>query len=232
WHAFLKTFHGALDALSPQCVASYAFGNHDQHRIVTRLGEPTARSAAVLLLTLPGMAFIYNGDELGMKNGKIPPDMVQDPGAVGGEGRDPERTPLQWSPDKNAGFTTADRPWLPVADNYKTHNVETESKDPDSFLSLYRQLGRLRNQSAAMRYGALELIETGHTSVLGFARVSDEERHTILINFSNKPLKFTMKSKAPLGDFRLSSDPQTRLHIVKNGKIEMQPHEAAVFARM
>jgi alpha-glucosidase len=231
WHQFLKTFHSALDALSPQCVASYAFGNHDQHRIVTRLGEPASRSAAVLLLTLPGMAFIYNGDELGMKNGKIPPDMVQDPGAVGGDGRDPERTPLQWSPEKNAGFTTADTPWLPVADNYKTHNVETELQDPDSFLSLYRQLGGLRNQSTAMRYGALELIETGHPSVLGFARESDDKRHTVLINFSNKPLKFTLKTKVSLGNFTLSSDPQTRLHVIKGGKIDMQPHEAAIFTR-
>jgi alpha-glucosidase len=184
WQKFLATFHKTIDSFSPHCVASYAFGNHDQPRLVTRMGEPAARSSAVLLLTLPGMAFIYNGDEIGMKNGVIPRELVQDPAALEGYGRDPERTPLQWSDAPNAGFTTAKSAWLPVADDYRTHNVETETASPDSFLSLYRKLGKLRNQSEALRYGSMEVLDSGHHDVLAFRRHSDDESFTILINFS------------------------------------------------
>ena len=228
WRKFLKSFHTTLDEFSPLCVASYAFGNHDQHRIVTRLGESAARSAAVLLLTLPGMAFIYNGDEIGMKNGDIPPEMVQDPGAKGGAGRDPERTPMQWSADVNAGFSTAHQTWLPVADNYPTYNVESELQDPHSFLSLYRKLGKLRNESASIKHGEFEVIETDDPHVLGFVRSSEDEQYTVLINFSKTSRQ--PKVKTSLGSFVLSSDPQTKIESHDGGKLELRPHEAVVFS--
>jgi alpha-glucosidase len=219
WREFLRKFHTALNEFSPLCVPSYAFGNHDQHRLVTRLGEDVAPSAAVLLLTLPGMSFIYNGDELGMKNGEIPPSLVQDPGAQGGDGRDPERTPLQWTPGPNAGFTTAKTPWLPVADNYQTHNVETESSDPGSFLSLYRRLAMLRNQSEALRYGTIKILETKNPAVLAFNRIYDDEVLTTLVNFSAKPQATT----GVAGDLLISSHPD-------NGKTDsLAPHEARVY---
>ena len=229
WRKFLAKFHAALDAFSPLCVPSYAFGNHDQWRIVTRRGEHAARSAAVLLLTLPGMAFIYNGDELGMKNGIIPPDFVQDPGAAGGDGRDPERTPLQWGPGKNADFTTAQVPWLPVTDNYKTHNVETESQDSDSFLSLYRALGKLRNGSDSLRYGKFSILKTGDTDVLGYTRSINGEAHNVLINFSNKARTLTLEADQTIGKLLVSSDPKSQLHTAENNKLHLRPNEAAVF---
>jgi alpha-glucosidase len=229
WREFLPSFLAALDAFSPLCVASYAFGNHDQHRIVTRLGEAAARSAAVLLLTLPGMAFIYNGEEIGMKNGDIPPEMVQDPGAEGGSGRDPERTPMQWSAGPSAGFSTAEMTWLPVANNYESCNVETESTDPDSFLSLYRTLGKLRNQSNALRYGSFEIVETDDSKVLGYTRTADGERRTVFINFSREARSFTLKKGTTLGEFVLSSSHKTKLKEARGTTIHMQPHEAAVF---
>lgn len=226
WRVFLDTFHTALNAYSPSCVASYAFSNHDQSRIVTRLGsEPAARGAAVLLLTLPGMAFVYNGDEIGMKNGEIPPDMVQDPGAEGGAGRDPERTPMQWSADKNAGFSTAKSTWLPVADNYQTHNVASELKDPNSFLSLYRNLGKLRNESMAIKRGEFSVIDTGDTGVLGFVRTAGTERYTTLINFTKSTI--TLKPKSDVGKLVLSSDPSSK---ITQDEIKLLPYEAAIFA--
>jgi alpha-glucosidase len=229
WRKFLSKFHTALDAFSPLCVPSYAFGNHDQWRIVTRLGEDAARSAAVLLLTLPGMSFIYNGDEIGMKNGKIPPDFVQDPGAAGGDGRDPERTPLQWSGGKNAGFTTAQTPWLPIADNYETYNVETELKDPRSFLSLYRQLGSLRNKSRSLRYGTFEIMETTEPKVLAYTRTAHGKKHTVLINFSREAQSTMLEPGTTLGKFVLSSHPETKLKKSSGSTLHLQPHEAVVF---
>jgi alpha-glucosidase len=182
-------------------VASYAFGNHDQPRLVSRMGEPAARSSAVLLLTLPGMAFIYNGDEIGMKNGIIPPDMVQDPAALDDSGRDPERTPIQWSDAPNAGFTTAKSAWLPVADDYRSHNVETEKANPDSFLSLYRKLGKLRNETDALRYGGIEVLDSGHDDVLAFRRYSGADSYITLVNFSKAKVEIKadlLRDKAKL----------------------------------
>lgn len=177
WRRFLRSFHGALHQIGPQCVASYAFGNHDQPRLASRLGEAVARSAAVLLLTLPGMAFLYYGDEIGMKNVPIPPERVQDPAAKGdpksGIGRDPERTPMQWSADKSAGFSRSDPTWLPIAEDYTTRNVAAQESDPNSLLSLYKQLARLRSEAPAFQAGSLTVVEGHDPHVLAFVRSAE-----------------------------------------------------------
>jgi len=88
---------------------NWVLGNHDQHRIATRVGAEQARVAAVLLLTLRGTPTLYYGDEIGMRDVPIPPDRVQDPFEKNvpglGLGRDPERTPMQWSAAPHAGFS-------------------------------------------------------------------------------------------------------------------------------
>jgi len=228
WQKFLATFHKTIDSFSPHCVASYAFGNHDQPRLVTRMGEPAARSSAVLLLTLPGMAFIYNGDEIGMKNGVIPRELVQDPAALEGYGRDPERTPLQWSDAPNAGFTTAKSAWLPVADDYRTHNVETEASNPDSFLSLYRKLGKLRNESDALRYGRIEVLDSGHHDVLAFRRHSDDESFTVLINFSKAKVAIKPGLLTDTAKLLVSSHSGYALSKRKLENFELLPYEGVL----
>ncbi len=205
WRKFLRSFHSALDQIDTQCVASYAFGNHDQSRIASRIGPAAARSAAVLLLTLPGMAFLYYGDELGMHDVTIPADRVQDPAAKGDaprngrtpQGRDPERTPMQWSTESSAGFTATAEPWLPLADDYQTYNVVSEMKDPASQLNLYRQLGQLRKSNAALRYGDIRIIETASDAVLAFVRISEEdtaEPLMTIINFSDSSVECQLSS--------------------------------------
>jgi alpha-glucosidase len=229
WQEFLQQFHTALDDFNPLAVPSYAFGNHDQHRLVTRLGEDAARSAAVLLLTLPGMSFIYNGDEIGMKNGEIPSSMIQDPGAKGGDGgRDPERTPLQWTAGPNAGFTKAKTAWLPVADDYKIHNVQVESDDPQSFLSLYRQLAKLRNESEVLRYGSIEILETGNKDVLGFTRSQAGKTAAVFINFSSAGQTVQVPEGVTLENLLLSSNPATKL--TAGSSLQLTANEAAVFS--
>lgn len=230
WRRFLRTFHHALETLDPHCVASYAFGNHDQYRMATRLGEKAARSAAVMQLTLPGMIFIYYGEEIGMRNTQIPSNKVQDPEALGdphGRGRDPARTPMQWSADKNAGFSSADQTWLPVADNYKTTNVEAEKNDPDSFFSLYKRLMQLRNDSDALRHGLVQVLELGHPDIVGYVRSDGGENYVVLINFSNKTVPFT--PGVVLREFILSSEPRTKLTHNMEGTVELLPNEGALF---
>lgn len=224
WRHFVRELHQTLDDFHEACVASYAFGNHDQYRIVSRLGEPIARSAALLLLTLPGMAFIYNGEELGMPNGVIPPDQVQDPAAQGGPGRDPERTPMEWTPGPNAGFTAAQKPWLPIAKGYQKRNVETATTDSRSFLALYRRLGKLRNESTALRYGDIEVVPAKHAQVLQFIRRTPEEAYAVLVNFSAKPV--SLNDTHLHGSVALSCHPESKLDDRVDGQVRLLPHEA------
>src|SRR4051794_18271044 len=100
-------------------------------------------------LMLPGQAFVYYGDELGMTDTKILPSQIRDPAAVHGASRDPERTPMLWDSSLNAGFSE-EQPWLPVSPNYKTKNVVNQLADPESMLNLYRQLITLRKVHPAL----------------------------------------------------------------------------------
>ena len=234
WRKFLKTFHTATDHYSPHCVASYAFGNHDLPRLIDRIGhEAAARSAAVLLLTLPGMAFIYYGEEIGMHNVDIPPEFVHDPQAKRNPhqpaGRDPVRTPMQWSTEKYGGFTTGDTTWLPMAADFRDNNVAVQEKDPNSFLSLYRRLGQLRNQEPALKRGSIEIIDVGAAEVVGFIRRHETgKNYLVLINFA--AFAAVCQPGVKRDEFVLSSDPNTQLGNQTKHKLTLLPYEAAIFS--
>jgi len=108
--------------------------NHDHSRMATRwaLGDPDKHKAALfLLLTLPGVAVLYQGDEIGLEDGAVPPDRILD---LADPPRDPERTPMPWTRD---GREWQD-PWLPLTNTKR--NVEDQEGDPDSILNYTRQL--------------------------------------------------------------------------------------------
>jgi alpha-glucosidase len=115
---------------------AWVMSNHDFDRLPTRVGPENLRAAAVLLLTLPGAAFVYQGDEIGLANGpghEPPFDRA---------GRDKLRHPMQWEAGPKAGFTTGES-WLPLVDP-AARNVADELAEPGSLLSLYRRLLELR----------------------------------------------------------------------------------------
>ncbi|HET8669803.1 MAG TPA: alpha-amylase family glycosyl hydrolase, partial [Candidatus Saccharimonadales bacterium] len=208
-------------------ITSYAFGNHDNPRIVTRLGEEDARSAAVLQMTLPGMAIIYYGDEIGMRSAELPADAIRD---TYYKSRDPERTPMQWSAASNAGFSHANQTWLPVDADYPRCNVEMQQDDPGSFYNLYRKLILLRTTMPALRYGAFVVLEVQNPNVLCFVRTEKDERCIVLMNFSDQPASCV--PGIPLRKLLLSSKLETELtDLAKSvdGHIELLPHEAALF---
>lgn len=188
YHAFINRFQKLTNnKLRP----FYCFGNHDKPRLVSRVGQDQARLVGLLQLTLPGIPVVYYGDEIGMHNVKIAPDEVQDPFEKQepglGLGRDPERTPMQWSVAKNAGFSTARRTWLPVAADAQEVNVEVQLKDPQSFLTMYRTLLELR-RSSAIRIGDYREWSQSDERVFGFLRESELETLLILLNMSDKPV--------------------------------------------
>lgn len=158
--------------------SSYLQGNHDQHRVASRLGTDRIDAINMILLTLPGISINYNGEEIGMVdqwlswNDTVDPagatlnlnykiltrKLIQfvstysntacnsNPSIYEKFSRDPERTPMQWDDTMNAGFSTADKTWLPVADNYKEINVQREGADDRSHLKVYKSLQDLRKE--------------------------------------------------------------------------------------
>ncbi len=172
---------------------SLVLNNHDQPRSVTRWclgrdGERRARVLAALLLTAWGTPFLYYGEEIGMKNGTVSRRQIKDPVGIKywpfNKGRDPERTPMQWSAEANAGFSESE-PWLPVADNYRKVNVAAQEKDPGSLLNWHRALISLRKERPALHRGAFRL--TGNDpDVLAYTREEGKDRLFVALNFSGK----------------------------------------------
>jgi alpha-glucosidase len=168
---------------------NWVLGNHDNHRIASRIGPAQARVAAMLLLTLRGTPTMYYGDELGMVDVPIPPELVQDPFEKNvpgiGVGRDPERTPMPWNAGPNGGFTIA-TPWLPLGDDIAHVNVLSERDDPTSILSLHRALIALRQSDPALTLGSIGQVEA-QGAVLTYRRESDGRRLLVALNFTSDP---------------------------------------------
>jgi alpha-glucosidase len=99
---------------------------------------------------------------------------VRDPRGITGwpkdKGRDGERTPMQWTPGRQAGFSTAAETWLPVAENHRTINVQSERSDPESLLNWYRRLIQLRRTVPALRSGSWRAVDTANRAVLAYLR--------------------------------------------------------------
>jgi len=186
---------------------NWVLGNHDRPRIASRVGSAQARVAAMLLLTLRGTPTLYYGDEIGMHDAEIPPEKVQDPFEKNvpgrGLGRDPQRTPMQWSAAKNAGFTEGE-PWLPIAKDYAQINVETERDDPFSILSLYTQLIKVRRGEPALEVGELEPIDTDG-DLLTYVRREGESAFLVALNFGSEPQVMDLSDKATDGRITLST---------------------------
>ena len=217
-------------ALPPGAWPNWVLGNHDRSRIATRVGPAQSRVAALLLLTLRGTPTLYYGDELGMHDVPIAPELVRDPFEKNvpglGLGRDPERTPMQWTPGPNAGFSTA-TPWLPVAADADTVNVLTERADPASLLSFYRAVLRLRKREEALSVGSFELLE-GPPNVLCFQREHDGRSFVVFLNFS------TEERLLPPAQFNaprlvLSTDPDRKRGICE-ASITLSGNEGLVLA--
>ena len=172
--------------LPPVSWPDYTLSNHDRSRAVTRYGEARAGVAAMLLLTLRGTPFLYYGEEIGMTDVVIPRDRIVDI-----DGRDPERTPMQWDATPNGGFTSGG-PWLPMGD-FARRNVRGQRDDPASLLSLYRRLVWVRKRSVALRRGKYRSIRAPR-GVFAYAREAEGEQVLVALNFTRSPLRVALGS--------------------------------------
>jgi len=146
--------------------------NHDQNRVMDGLGGDLAKArlVATILLTLPGVPFVYYGEEIGMAGSK-PDELI--------------RTPMQWTSGPQAGFTTG-TPWEPVNGGYEQVNVDAQSVDPDSLLNHYRRLVALRNDHPALRSLAFQAAESAARSVYAYLRHAEGEAILVVLNLGQE----------------------------------------------
>ncbi|WP_210619718.1 alpha,alpha-phosphotrehalase [Mammaliicoccus lentus] len=187
--------------------------NHDQPRVVTRFGNDeteanrvkSAKMLAISLHMLQGTPYIYQGEEIGMtdpkftsidqyrdietlnayrslRNQGLDEDAIMK--VIGQKSRDNSRTPVQWTDEENAGFTTG-APWIGIPDNYKEINVEAAIKDKDSIFYTYQQLIDIRHKHDIITYGDVEPLYMDHPDLFIYKRKLDNEEWLIVANYTN-----------------------------------------------
>ncbi|MEU6037545.1 glycoside hydrolase family 13 protein [Actinomadura sp. NPDC047616] len=179
--------------------ATWVLSNHDVKRHVTRYGDGEvglrrARAAALLMLALPGSAYIYQGEELGLNEVlDLPEQYLQDPQRARDpeSGRDGCRVPLPWSGDEPPFGFGAGGSWLPIPPAWKDLTVERQSADPDSMLALYRTALRIRREHPALGDGELRWL-VGQPGALVFSRDPadpDAPRLTCAVNMGSRTVR-------------------------------------------
>ncbi|HKE09529.1 MAG TPA: alpha-glucosidase [Candidatus Acidoferrum sp.] len=175
---------------------TYVISNHDIRRPYTRYGDGVHNDDIVKLmagfyLTLRGTPILYYGEEIGMENNDPQrKEDVKDPIGVlswpKDKGRDGERTPMQWTSEHSAGFTTG-KPWLPMPESAQARNVEAESKDPQSILAFYKQVLRLRKAEPPLREGVYIPLNEADAYVFSYLRKSKDGAVLVVLNLSASP---------------------------------------------
>jgi len=135
--------------------------------------ENRAKLAATLLLTSPGVPFVYYGEEIGQVGAKPDEDI---------------RRPLQWDSSENAGFSTG-QSWREPYEDFEERNIVAQMDDPDSLLSHYRDLIRLRNEHKALRTGDWTQVETNESHTYAFLRRHGDEFILVLVNLGVNPVE-------------------------------------------
>ncbi|XP_050079089.1 uncharacterized protein LOC126565930 [Anopheles maculipalpis] len=191
-----------LEAMPAGAQANWVLGNHDRPRIASRYGRDRASSLAVLEMTLPGIAVVYYGEEIGMEDNRdITFEETQDPQAANTNPevyqqftRDPVRTPFQWDATAYAGFTaaTAQKTWLPVHPNYREVNLAAQKAANESMFKLYQKLIKLRQEHAFM-HGSFE-SKVLLNNVLGYTRTMDgEQSYAVVVNMNDNDVNVNLQ---------------------------------------
>lgn len=233
---------------------SQFLNNHDHTRLVTRFGNDTAyrvesaKCFATLIHFLPGMPYIYQGEEIGMTGVRFP--SIEDYNDIAMKNkykeevekgrdkqevfesllhlsRDNSRTPVQWDDTENAGFTSG-TPWMKVNPNYKEINVAEALADPDSVYYFYKQLIQLRKKHEVMVYGDYKELFEDHQEIYSFIRELEDEKWLILLNISEQQVQITLpellttlSGKMVIANYPAQED--------LTDELTMRPYEARVY---
>ena len=245
---FKKVFNDWDDKIYPKGWGSIFLGNHDFSRMVSRFGNTekyhnkSAKLLALLLFTMRGTVYVYQGDEIGMTNVAYPDisyyndvetlnsykealaqgkDMDAFLKLVHMQSRDNARTPMQWNSSKNAGFSDA-KPWLEVNSNYKSINVEAQEKNEDSILHFYRKMSAFRKANKVMVYGNYKCLNEDDPHLYFYKRYDDKETYIILLNFCNDTQKIDNQT------FDLNNTTLCLSNYADNSNEYLNPWEAQV----
>lgn len=228
------------------------FENHDHPRSVSAWGNDTdlritsAKALATLYFFMQGTPFIYQGQEIGMTNvqfdsiddyddvnmknyykiqlaeGKSHEEIMQ---VIWKNGRDNSRTPMQWTSEPQAGFTTG-TPWMKVNPNYPDINVEQNLNDPNSIYHYYRTMIELRKSSETLIYGAYDLVAGDHEQVYAYTRTLGDDRYVVIVNIFNEATTLDLSNDMTFVELQLSN---YRIHDELNANMELRPYEARVY---
>jgi oligo-1,6-glucosidase len=225
--------------------------NHDQPRSVSRFGsdayhQESAKMLATMIFFQQGTPFIYQGQEIGMKNAGF--ESLEDyqdiethnmykmlrkmfgfshqrmMSIVKLASRDNARTPMQWDETANAGFTTG-KPWLKVNPNHQTINVAKNQNDPDSILDYYKKIIALRKDHPIIVYGDYQDVKKNHRKLYAYRRTYEGQELLVLCNFSKKGLKLPSNIDVKDRELLLSNYPEHEC------LYDLQPYEARVYLK-
>jgi len=210
----------------------YVLSNHDEIRHLSRYARgkqiiPRAKVLAAMLLTLRGTPFLYYGEEVGMRNSRLKRSELMDP--LGRRywpfhpGRDGERTPMQWTGDKNAGFTNGE-PWIRVHPNYKKVNVEIQKNDPNSILNFYRRLIWIRKKNNTLRQGTYRENPDSPKGVFSYFRETAEKRLFVALNFTQKKRYLSLDRLNMSKPKIILSEPQVNLKPLQGKRLSIAPY--------
>ena len=227
--------------------------NHDHPRIINRYGSldyrvESGKMLAAMYMLQCGTPFIYQGQEIGMTNvnltrldefkdvltfnnhnlfkklGYNEEKFVNHANKVS---RETARSPVQWSAEENAGFTTG-KPWFNICDNYKEVNVEAAEKDPDSMLHFYRKLIKFKKENQVAIYGKYKEYYPNSSSLYVYERVLNNERILVICSFKENSVKFKAPAGYDLSKGELIFNNYNDNKIVNNGFVT-KPYEVRVY---
>lgn len=245
---FFKTFMEKIETHYPApYVPTYVFSNHDIGRYISRVqGDlEKAKCIALFQMTNRGIPVLYYGDEIGMTNHDLPIKTAQDPLAKQFKwvpkrlaqkldiflNRDDCRTPMHWSHEANAGFSSSPQTWLPTLQNRKgdvesnadvERNVAAQQNDPTSLLNTHKALLEIRKNSEALKTGQTHIIESPQ-DLLVYSRQSSDEHLIILINFGSQTNSFHTGQSAMTEVYKTS-----QTVVFDEGSIVLGPYSGAI----
>ncbi|MFD2446883.1 alpha-glucosidase [Bacillus sp. CGMCC 1.16607] len=227
--------------------------NHDKARVVSTWGNDdeywyeSATSMAAMYFLMQGTPFIYQGQEIGMTNVQfssiedyddvalknmyrlkreagVPHEEIME--IIWASARDNSRTPMQWSAEPNAGFTTG-TPWMKVNPNYEVINVQKQEQEETSILSFYKKVIRLRKENEVFTYGVYELLQEEDARIYAYTRTGEDEKIVVISNLSNQEATFDLE-ELKLKQLLLNNYPVAVNE--QSGSIPLKPYETRVYS--
>ncbi len=185
---------------------SWAFSNHDVVRSASRWfdlyeHDPAFSKMLIALLgCLPGTVFLYQGEELGLPEAKIPYEALQDPWAIETwpkwQGRDGCRTPMVWDKTKFCGFSKKS-PWLPIPNNHNDINISSQLQSEHSVLNFTTKFLKWRKSKTELVHGNFKFLSTNNCNIIKISRYTDKNETICMFNLSDKEIEFNGKIYMP-----------------------------------